>query len=308
MSMKPTLLSTVLFAGLTLPLAAASSGTLTDSERAFLIQTLEQTKKGFLASINGVSDAQWRFKPDPKVWSVAECAEHIVLAEDFIAERAQMILKSPAVERPATSNSEVDHRIVMMVEDRSQKAQAPEPIVPSGKFNTPAEAAAEFVKRRDRNIAYVRTTQDDLRVHIFKGPPLGSADAYQFMLLMAAHSARHTAQIREVQANAGYPGAGAAKVQFLVGYTLARNVPVNQLTEREMTILGEHAQYLKRGLDNGVLTWGGHSASPNNLHGFVLLEVASEDEARAFSSGDPAVKAGVVTTTVEPFTELFRKK
>jgi hypothetical protein len=30
-------------------------------------------------------------------------------------------------------------------------------------------------------------------------------DAYQFLLLLASHSARHTAQIREVQGNAGYP-------------------------------------------------------------------------------------------------------
>jgi hypothetical protein len=30
-------------------------------------------------------------------------------------------------------------------------------------------------------------------------------DAYQFLLLLAAHSARHTAQIREVESNPGYP-------------------------------------------------------------------------------------------------------
>jgi hypothetical protein len=30
-------------------------------------------------------------------------------------------------------------------------------------------------------------------------------DAYQWLLLLAAHSARHTAQILEVEANPGYP-------------------------------------------------------------------------------------------------------
>jgi hypothetical protein len=30
-------------------------------------------------------------------------------------------------------------------------------------------------------------------------------DAYQYLVLMATHTARHTAQIKEVQANANYP-------------------------------------------------------------------------------------------------------
>jgi len=30
-------------------------------------------------------------------------------------------------------------------------------------------------------------------------------DAYQFLLLLSSHSARHTAQIREVEANPEYP-------------------------------------------------------------------------------------------------------
>ena len=94
--------------------------------------------------------------------------------------------------------------LVAGVQDRSQKATAPEPIVPAGKFATPQEAAREFTKRRDHSIEYVKTTQDDLRVHVADGPA-GKMDAYQFLLLMASHSARHTAQIREVEANPAYP-------------------------------------------------------------------------------------------------------
>jgi hypothetical protein len=211
--MKRTVFTgTLIMAAMAWPLAAASEGKLTDSERTFLIEQMEQSKKNFLASIAGLSEAQWRFKPDPKVWSVAECAEHIVLSEGFLFERTMDILKTPAVERLASATAEGDRKLAAAVEDRSHKATAPEPLVPSGKFNTPAETAAEFVKRRDRNIAYVRATQDELRSHVVNGPPLGSADAYQFLILLAAHSSLHTAQIREVQANAGYPkGAGAAR-------------------------------------------------------------------------------------------------
>jgi len=183
----------------------AETGALNDSERAFLIEQLEKSKQDFLASIDGLTAAQWTFKPAPEVWSVAECAEHIILAEGYMSTGAQMMLKSPAVERPATSTEQHDHEIVGMVGDRSHKAKAPEPIAPSGnKFATPADAAAAFTASRDKNLEYARTTTDPLRVHVTKGP-IGTMDAYQLLLLMASHTGRHTLQIREVEANPGYP-------------------------------------------------------------------------------------------------------
>jgi DinB superfamily len=193
-------------------LAAAADGAMTSAERSFLLEQLEMSKKNMLASIEGLTDAQWKFKPAPNVWSVAECAEHIVLAEDYIFGASQQILKTPAVARPENSNSEADHKMVALLTDRSHKLTAPEPITPSagGKFATPADAAREFTARRDKTIAYVKSTQDDLRVHVAPSP-LGQIDDYQFLLLLAGHSSRHTLQIKEVQSNPGYPRASAAE-------------------------------------------------------------------------------------------------
>jgi DinB family protein len=186
------------------PILAAENGAMNPAERAFLIEQLEKSKKDFLASIDGLTATQWKFKPSPEVWSVAECAEHIILSEDFLRGFAMSTLQSPAVERPATSTTEQDQKIVAMVGDRSHKAKAPEPIVPSGKFATPADAAAEFTARRDKNLEYARTTNDELRVHSAKGP-IGTMDSYQILLLLATHTGRHTEQIREVEANPDYP-------------------------------------------------------------------------------------------------------
>ena len=201
----------VMFLGLlaSMLMVAAESGAMNDTERAYLLDQLEQSKKAMLASIDGLTEAQWKFKPAPSVWSVQECAEHIILAEEYIFGGAQAILKTPAVDRPAASNSKVDQIIVTRVKDRSQKATAPEPLVPSDKFPTPADAAKEFAARRDKTIAYVKTTQDELRAHVGKGPA-GPMDAYQMLLLLAAHSARHTAQIQEVEANSDYPKVSAS--------------------------------------------------------------------------------------------------
>ena len=193
--------------GAAVPLLAGE-GAMSPAERAYLLEQLESSKKEMLASLKGVSAAQWTYKPAPTVWSVQECAEHIILAEEYIFGGVQQLLKTPAVERPAGSTPEKDRTLVAMVKDRSKKVTAPEAIVPSGKFATPADAAREFAARRDKSIDYVKTTNDDLRIH--QGPgPVGPMDAYQGLLLMAAHSSRHTAQILAVKGNKEYPKATA---------------------------------------------------------------------------------------------------
>jgi hypothetical protein len=131
-----------------------------------------------------------------------------VLAEGYIFARSQKVLATPEVPRPEKSNAEVYQMIVAGVTDRSKKASAPEPLVPSGKFATPEDAAKAFTEARDKSIAYAKTSDADLRTHVAPGPA-GPMDAYQFLLLMASHSARHTLQIREVEADPNFPKASA---------------------------------------------------------------------------------------------------
>ena len=52
---------------------------------------------------------------------------------------------------------------------------------------------------------YVHTTNDDLRDHFGPHPMLGTLDAYQWILLISAHSERHTKQIEEVKADPNFP-------------------------------------------------------------------------------------------------------
>src|SRR5207245_579540 len=77
--------------------AADSSSTLTAEERSRAVEYLKQTQKDFLASIDGVSEAQWKFKAAPDRWSIAETAEHIAVAEQAIWDLVTgKIMKSPA--------------------------------------------------------------------------------------------------------------------------------------------------------------------------------------------------------------------
>jgi hypothetical protein len=180
---------------------------LRQGERDFAMSSLHATRKFFLDSIAGLSPEQANFKPAPDRWSIAECAEHIALSETFIADRVKESLKGPEESEivRAEQARKKDQQIVASVPDRSQRFQAPEPLQPHRKFTTLTQAADYFRQHRDANIGYIRTTGDDLRAHSSPHPALGKMDAYQWYLLISAHTERHTHQILEVKADPKFP-------------------------------------------------------------------------------------------------------
>jgi uncharacterized damage-inducible protein DinB len=184
----------------------AGSTTLTPQEREFALRQFETTRDNFLKSISGLSQKQWTFKPAPDRWSVAEVAEHITVSESTIAGLVQTkVMPSPADPSKRELVKGKDELIIEKVPDRSHKVQAPEILRPTGRFATEVDLTKAFEDARKSNMDYIRTTNDDLRDHFFDHPVLGPLDGYQWLLLVSAHSARHTAQIEEVKADPNFP-------------------------------------------------------------------------------------------------------
>lgn len=183
--------------------AAASAQEVTQAEKEKALQYLESTKKGVLEATKGLSEAQWNFKPAPDRWSVAQVMEHIAAAEDFILETAkEKVMTAPAGE-PGRDVRKTDEAVLMMVPDRSHKAQAPEPLVPSNRFGSPDGSIKHFMESRGTTENFLRSTAG-LRDHVMDSP-LGKLDGYEFVLFIAAHSERHTKQINEVKADPNFP-------------------------------------------------------------------------------------------------------
>jgi hypothetical protein len=185
--------------------AAAFAGTLEQGERDRAMSHLHATRKMFLDSVDGLTEAQWNFKPGPDRWSIAECAEHIALSEDALFEMLRQTVKSPAAPEKKAAARGKDEMILKALPDRSVKAKAPEMLQPKRRWPDRAELLAHFKQSRDRNIAYIQTTEDDLRSHFSENPFLKTIDAYQVMLMLSAHSERHTLQILEVKADPKFP-------------------------------------------------------------------------------------------------------
>ncbi len=179
---------------------------LTASEREVALNSLQATHDAFLKSIAGLSEKQWRFKPAPDRWSIAEVSEHIAVSESAIFGLVQkQIMMSPSNpdKRPEVAGK--DEIVLTKVPDRSHKAQAPEFLKPTNRWATREELTKAFEDSRKATMDYVRTTNDDLRDHFGPHPLLGSLDAYQWILLISAHSERHTKQIEEVKADPNFP-------------------------------------------------------------------------------------------------------
>jgi len=193
----------LLLSVLMLASALTFAQTLTQTDRDKGVQYLQQTRDGVVDAVKGLSEAQLKFKPGPDRWSVAETLEHIALAEDFIFQNVtDKIMKAQAA-ATTRDTAKIDAGVLAMIPDRSHKAQAPPPLVPTGRW-TPAATLEHFLASRAKTIEFLQTTPD-LRQHVVDSPLGQPLDAYEWLLFIGAHSERHTKQILEVKADPNFP-------------------------------------------------------------------------------------------------------
>jgi hypothetical protein len=184
------------------PVFAADEVPNADEQK--LVQHLQRTGDKFLKSVDGLSEAQWNFKAAPDKWSIAQCAEHIAAAESFLRGMIEKGLTVPLEAGQSSADMMKDDLILTAVVDRSKKFSAPEPLMPTDRFGSPAAAIESFRKERGETVKLAQSGAQ-FRAHGAAHPALGMVDTYGWMLLLAAHSERHTLQIEEVKAHADYP-------------------------------------------------------------------------------------------------------
>src|SRR5262245_52174126 len=119
--------------GLALLAAFAMAASLSESDKRGGLTLLDRTRSGVVAATKGLSEAQWKFKSAPSRWSVAEVMEHIALSEDMLFENtSRKVMQAPAGNEERDYKN-IDKLVLSAIADRSQKAQAPEPLIPTGR-------------------------------------------------------------------------------------------------------------------------------------------------------------------------------
>lgn len=177
---------------------------LTPAELSRAVDYLDKTRDGVLAATRSLSPAQLNFKPAPDRWSVAEVAEHLAATEGFLMNLVLTQVMTAPARAEATDVKAIDEFVLKAIPDRTTKLKAPEPLVPTNRFNTPADSLKQFTEGRAKTRAFLTETKE-LRDHALDSPLGQKLDAYQWVLFIAAHSDRHTKQMLEVKADPNFP-------------------------------------------------------------------------------------------------------
>jgi hypothetical protein len=183
-----------------------ASAELTGEERAEALAFHDQTERDFLQSIEGLTEAQWTFRPALDRWSVQETAEHVVLVESMLGlGLAQTLARDP--DPALTEQPHAWEAMKLRALDRFYRGfNAPPPAQPHGQWSI-EETQRRFREGRAATRELLARPGLPLKDHAFNAGP-GTFNCYHWLVLLSLHARRHLGQITEVKltaASGGYP-------------------------------------------------------------------------------------------------------
>ena len=184
--------------------AQAPAKTFTEKDREFALKYLDETKADYIAQLTNLSDKQLNFRAAEGRWTIAEIAEHITVVEEALFEWMTVGRFKPEPSKCDNPFRVADGLIIGAITNRSRKATAPEPVVPTGRWKTKESLIASFEKARGVTTDFIKNNKSDLR-GVFGPSPLGTVDGFQQILFITGHSERHLAQLKEVKSDKNYP-------------------------------------------------------------------------------------------------------
>ncbi|MGK9128309.1 DinB family protein [Olivibacter sp. SA151] len=195
--------SIILIAFLLFVLEAAKA---TDNAKDSLLAVFKQSETRLFNDVAGLSEQQVNFKADTASWSIGQCLEHITKTEHMLLGMVQDLMKQPANPEKRTALKGTDSDVIGMMQNRTQKFKAPEPLQPDKQSYQLPKVLDDFKKQRAITLDFIKNTPlDDLRNHLTITPAKEYADAYRMLLYIAGHSLRHTEQIEEVKGASTFP-------------------------------------------------------------------------------------------------------
>jgi uncharacterized damage-inducible protein DinB len=164
-----------------------------------IVNTLENSRREFIAACEGVTESLEKVAPAPGRWSVLDCVEHVTTVEErFLG----WLASGQRMEAPL-SDPQKEAELAARVANRTTRVEAPEAVRPVGRFVTLAAALEHFNAARARSARFADDHRDDLYWLAAEHPRLGKLNGVEFLTIIAAHARRHAEQIRETRAAIG---------------------------------------------------------------------------------------------------------
>lgn len=166
-----------------------------------LTERLALRRRTLLDVASAVPTDSWQTRPDDDRWSVSEILEHLHRVErGTAAVLAKRIAKARAEGFPGeTDTSSVLGTLdAFRVSDLDRKLVAPELALPTE--NADRETAERRLAESRAALLAAIDSGDGLALGAIRHTHLrfGELDLYQWILFVAEHEARHTAQLRDV--------------------------------------------------------------------------------------------------------------
>ncbi|TRO66501.1 DinB family protein [Christiangramia sabulilitoris] len=169
-----------------------------------VFEYLEETRMALEEEVDGLSEEQMSYQASDDSWSVAEIVEHVIIVEGALKSMLEARINSGETLDQKEEVKMTDEEVVGFITDRSGTIQTQDQFQPSGKFSSSEEALEAFEDQRENIVEWLKESDADMRNYVNEFP-FGKIDAYQTVLFMAGHTARHTAQIEELKSNPEFP-------------------------------------------------------------------------------------------------------
>jgi hypothetical protein len=169
-------------------------------DRATLVTLLRESARTFTDSFRDLPPDRLHFRPALGRWSVAETAEHVILAEVGSGKlmRGRMVREAPPPDLLAAT-ADGDERIERRLARRDRQFPAPDFVLPTGRWATAAEMIPVFDESRFATIDFLEKTELDLGRYAAPHPALGPLTGLQWAYFLVRHCLRHVEQIEETK-------------------------------------------------------------------------------------------------------------
>jgi len=169
---------------------------MSPAERIEIVEMLEISREDFRAAVAGVSESLAKTRPEADRWSVLDCVEHVATVEEMFLKR---LADGEYTEAPPEDRAK-EVSLAARIVDRSSRRQAPETVLPKGRFTSLAEGLEQFEGGRARSLQFARERAADLYTLASMHPAFGPLNGVEALIIIASHSRRHAEQIREARA------------------------------------------------------------------------------------------------------------
>jgi hypothetical protein len=174
------------------------SGAMLASEKQEILTRLEEGQKALALALDGVDAEEAAWKPVTREWSILECVEHLVVAEEFLFSRLEAARPASGVVLDRAREAAILSRGL----DRSTRMESPEVGRPHGRFCSLQEAVANFSEVRTRTVDWVNGLERDPRSWLTDHPIIrGPVNCYEILLIISVHPRRHSEQIKLVRSS-----------------------------------------------------------------------------------------------------------